>query len=186
MKKKTIKKALPTQSLDKDTPKFRNKIGKFFLKIKDHLQFVSTGCSLLDMILGGGFPIGKVVNIVGDSHCGKTLIAIEACVNFLRKYADGVAYYHEGESAFDEAYAQALGLDLSRTILVDNPSGTKNTLEDLDFQLAKIIKEKQKLRKSKSKEDRLRADAPVTYVVDSYDSFGLNHKSDVTDYTPAK
>ena len=28
--------------------------------------FFSTGCMVLDLAIGGGFPLGRVVNIVGD------------------------------------------------------------------------------------------------------------------------
>lgn len=39
----------------------------------------STGCVLLDSALGGGWPYGRMVNVVGDKSTGKTLLAIEAC-----------------------------------------------------------------------------------------------------------
>ena len=43
--------------------------------------FAPTGCDLLDLAVGGGvgygFPLGKIINIVGDKSSGKTFLAIE-------------------------------------------------------------------------------------------------------------
>ena len=50
----------------------------------------STGCDILDLVVGGGvgmgYPGGKVINIVGDSSSGKTLLAWELLANASRKY----------------------------------------------------------------------------------------------------
>ena len=43
------------------------------------LDFIPTGCTLLDCVLGGGWPLGRISNVVGDKAVGKTLLAIEAC-----------------------------------------------------------------------------------------------------------
>lgn len=77
---------------------------------KEGLEFVSSGCALLDAALGGGWVLGRVANIVGDKSAGKTLLAIEACANFHKQYPSGKIRYNEAEAAFDEAYAEALGM----------------------------------------------------------------------------
>ena len=55
----------------------------------------SSGSDLLDLALGGGFPWGKVVNIVGDKSTGKTLLAIEECANFAFNYPKAKIFYNE-------------------------------------------------------------------------------------------
>lgn len=80
---------------------------------KDGLEFVSSGSAVLDAALGGGWCLGRVANIVGDRSAGKTLLAIEACANFHRQYPDGYIRYNEAEAAFDEAYAEALGMPIA-------------------------------------------------------------------------
>ena len=77
---------------------------------KEGLEFVSSGCAGIDAMLGGGWVLGRVANIVGDKSAGKTLLAIEACANFHRQYPDGKIRYNEAEAAFDEDYAAALGM----------------------------------------------------------------------------
>lgn len=86
----------------------------YFANVSDKsgLKFVSSGCATLDAALGGGWCLGRVANIVGDRSAGKTLLAIEACANFHRQYPDGYIRYNEVEAAFDEAYAEALGMPI--------------------------------------------------------------------------
>lgn len=71
----------------------------------------SSGCGVLDCVLGGGWAEGRIANIIGDSSTGKTLLAIEACANFLREER-GRVFYAEAEAAFDPGYAAKLGLSV--------------------------------------------------------------------------
>lgn len=78
------------------------------------LKFVTTGCTLLDLAIGGGYPIGRITNIVGDKSTGKTLMAIEATANFDKLFPTGKIWYREAESAFDASYAEGLGAPIKR------------------------------------------------------------------------
>lgn len=118
------------------------------------LPFVSSGCCLLDCALGGGWVLGRVVNIVGDKSTGKTLQAIETGVNFAHAYPSGVIRYAEAEAAFDDAYAQALGWPSDR---VTRPvDGELTTVEDLFADIESTI-------------DQL-AGNPCLYIIDSLDA----------------
>ena len=51
----------------------------------------STGCKLLDMVVGGakgvyGFPSGRFINIVGDKSAGKTFLSNEIIASAYHKY----------------------------------------------------------------------------------------------------
>ncbi len=63
-----------------------------------------------DLVLGGGWGVGRVVNVVGDRSSGKTLLAIEACANYSIVGNAEDHRYAEAESAFDHAYAQTIGM----------------------------------------------------------------------------
>src|SRR4029077_14447496 len=76
--------------------------GNYFVDLKTKIDFIDSGSALLNCVLGGGWPLTRIVNIVGDESTGKTLLVIEACANFHRQYAEGNIYYREAESAFDE------------------------------------------------------------------------------------
>src|SRR5487761_2481019 len=117
-----------------------------------NLKFVSTGCALLDEVLGGGYVLGRVVNLVGDKSTGKTLLAIEASANFLKRYPKGIVRYAEAEAAFDNDYAAALGLPVERVEFAD----TIFTVEDFFEALEKML-------------DALK-DNPCLYILDSLDA----------------
>lgn len=127
-------------------------IGNYFVKEKK-LEFIHSGCKILDCVLGGGWPLGRIINIVGDKSSGKTLAAIEAFANFNRKYPDGKMYYHEAEAAFDLDYAEALGMPINQVEFIDN-----DTVEGLFNTLIRVI------------EDGKKNNVPVLYVVDSLDA----------------
>ncbi len=99
------------------------------------LEFVSTGCSILDSVLGGGYVLGRIANIVGDKSTGKTLLAIEASANFALAYPDGIIRYAEAEAAFDERYAAALGMPVDRVQFAKNILTVEDVFEDIECHL---------------------------------------------------
>lgn len=127
-------------------------VGNYFLRDKE-LKFISSGCQILDCVLGGGYPLGRIVNIVGDKAVGKTLLAIEAFANFSMCYPDGKMYYHETEAAFDTDYAEALGMPVEQ---IQFPEG--DTIEDF-FEILSDVVEKHK-----------ETEVPGVYVLDSLDA----------------
>jgi recombination protein RecA len=127
----------------------------YFAKVdKEGVDFISSGCVGLDAALGGGWPSGRVVNIVGDRSAGKTLLAIEACANFHRKFPVCHIRYAEAEAAFDVLYAEALGMPVDA---VEYDSGRPlRTIEDWQKDLTEVLKA------NKGK--------PILYVLDSLDA----------------
>lgn len=106
--------------------------GLYFSSEKKNYQFISSGCTVLDCVLGGGWPLGRIVNIVGDRSTGKTLLAMEAIANFFLKYDNGWARYVEAESAFDSDYASALGIPMDRVDCVNTLDTVEAVFEDLN------------------------------------------------------
>ena len=90
----------------------------YFLDPK--VETFSSGCAILDMALGGGWAERRMINIVGDKSTGKTLLAIEACTQFLLKYPHGDIVYCEVEAAFDKGYAAALGMPVDRVRFISD------------------------------------------------------------------
>lgn len=108
-----------------------------------------SGCTLLDCILGGGWALGRIGNIVGDKSTGKTLLAIEACANFLRTFPDGRAIFIDGEAAFDIPYARSLGMPVEH---VDFPEGVE-TVEDW-YEIVDKVLEEQEAKEAKRKKGK--------------------------------
>lgn len=124
-------------------------------------KFFSSGCALLDCVLGGGWALRRMINVVGDKSTGKTLLAIEACANFTRAFPQGRVTYDEVESAFDVDYAQTLGFPVSNLDLVDD----LRTVEAWWAQIDSIIKEQMKLDEAERKQQ------PRLVIIDSMDAF---------------
>jgi len=123
------------------------------------IQFIPTGCVVFDCVLGGGWPLGRMSNLVGDKSTGKTLCAIEAAANFAHRYPDGYIFYREAEAAFDEDYAASLGLPIDRVDFGEEGLGTpwdtiEDIYEDLNAKCDQCIKEK----------------VPGLYIIDSLDA----------------
>lgn len=73
--------------------------------------YVPSGATMLDLVLGGGYGLGRIVNIVGDRSAGKSLLAIESIANFVEHLGEAKnAKYVDAESASVDSYVQVLGM----------------------------------------------------------------------------
>jgi recombination protein RecA len=129
------------------------KVGNYFVRPKPSIELVNSGCTLLDLAIGGGYPLGRIVNIIGDKAVGKSLLAIEACTNFAANYPNGKVFYNEVESAFDPGYAEALGLPLDRVDFIEGCFAVEDVFADLEEKLESLDK-----------------DTPAIYILDSLDA----------------
>lgn len=145
------------RSRSRRVPAARPRRGHYFPPPK--IRFVPSGCTTLDCVLGGGWPLGRIANIVGDKAVGKTLLAIEACANFAHAWPRGHIWYREVESAFDPIYAEQLGLPTGQVDF--GPDGVDTaweTVEDIYEDLHECLAAAEK------------SGQPGLYVVDSLDA----------------
>lgn len=80
---------------------------------------VSSGSLGLDLALGGGVPLGRIVEIFGMESSGKSTIALQICAE-AQRLGHRVAYL-DFENALDTRYMKALGCDLDNMI-ISNPN----------------------------------------------------------------
>ena len=124
--------------------------GLYFSSPKKNYQFISTGCTVLDCVLGGGWALGHIANIVGDKSTGKTLLAMEAIANFFLAYDNGWVRYVQAEgAAFDEDYANALGIPMDRVEIKNEIDTVEAVFDDLSS---------------------LHSKTPGLYIIDSLDA----------------
>jgi len=140
--------------MPKQKPVLNAAPNNYFVGEKKGLRFVSTGCTLLDCTLGGGFVLGRVANIVGDKSTSKTALACEAVTNFLLRYPGGTAAYRETEAAFDRDYAAAMGMPVKKVDWGQPLITVEGFARDFDGFLDQQIEAKQ----------------PGIYVLDSLDA----------------
>ena len=118
--------------------------GEFGGESKDAVQYLgssdtislvrwSSGCPALDDALGGGWPRGRFIELYGPESGGKTTIALHAIAEFQKKWPDDDVAFIDTEFAFDEEYAQALGVNTDILIVhqPDNAEQALNVLKQL-------------------------------------------------------
>lgn len=76
------------------------------------VETISTGSVVLDNLAGGGFPVGRIIEIFGPEASGKTSIALNAIAYVQRK--GGNALFIDAEQALDPNYAKVLGVDTDK------------------------------------------------------------------------
>ncbi len=94
------------------------------------IDVIQTGSITLDLALGiNGFPKGRVVEIYGPESSGKTTLAIHAIAECQKN--GGIAAFIDAEHAFDQFYAQKLGVDVGN-LLISQPDNGEQALEIAD------------------------------------------------------
>lgn len=84
-----------------------------------HVDTIPTGIICLDKALGGGIPLGRMIELVGDSGAGKTTIILSAMVQAQKKFPDRTVVYIDAEHALDVPWAVKLGINLNKFDHVD-------------------------------------------------------------------
>lgn len=127
------------------------------VKEKKKQPLYSSGCTLLDLAVGGskgvlGFQGGKWVNLVGDASSGKSLLCMETIVANKYKYKDDfVVTYDDTENGFTFDVEARHGFKIS-------PEGFENSesVEEMSYQFTRFL-------------ENMKAGQKGIYVVDSLD-----------------
>jgi len=144
---------------------------------KQFTSFVSTGSWILNMALTNdvnlGYPVGRVINSVGDYSTGKTLMACEAVNAVWYEWHNKMGkkvkiYYDEPESAFDMDLAMNFNMPLDKIV------GLRERLPDWkkkkdDFQHSKLVEDFYTNIMNITKKESDKYDL-ILYVLDSLDS----------------
>ena len=149
---------------------------------KRSIEFVGSGSWMLNLALTNNidvaYPVGRVVNPVGDYSTGKTLLACETVndvwYNFHLKQGKKVEiYYDEPEDAFDMDLARKFNMPLEHIIGLRERLPNWKSKKD-DFKRSKLVEDlytnlmnittKEQKKAPKDKNDI------ILYVLDSLDS----------------
>jgi recombination protein RecA len=96
----------------------------------EEVEVIPSGSVTLDLALGvNGYPKGRIVEIYGPESSGKTTLAIHAIAEVQKQ--GGIAAIIDAEHAFDQFYAQKLGVDVNN-LLISQPDNGEQALEIAD------------------------------------------------------
>lgn len=91
--------------------------GKFVLfKDMSSIPRINTGSLKLDAALGGGFPVGKIIELYGWQSSGKTTLALLCAKELQTKDPEALIVFIDAEHAFDSDYAEMLGLNMDPSV----------------------------------------------------------------------
>jgi recombination protein RecA len=93
---------------------------------------IPCGIKALDDAVGGGFPLGRMVEFFGLESSGKSLIAQLIMANAQKK--GGECVYVDAEGSFDPTFAKMLGVDTDKVAIVQTGIG-----EDIVDTIAKLL-----------------------------------------------
>ena len=94
------------------------------------IDAIPSGSVALDIALGvGGYPHGRIVEIYGPESSGKTTLAIHAIAEVQKQ--GGIAAFIDAEHAFDQFYAESLGVD-TENLFISQPDNGEQGLEITD------------------------------------------------------
>lgn len=96
---------------------------------------VPTLSAKLNEALGGGFPLGRMVELYGPEHSGKTLISLLTIKEAQTMGLDCI--YLDVENSFDPAWAKQLGVDTEKIIVTQ-----MGIAEDIVDTIAKLLEAK--------------------------------------------
>lgn len=113
-------------------------------------QFIPTGALPLDIIMGGGVPVGRITEIYGDNSTGKTLVGLHICAETQRM--GGIAAYLDTEVSASDDVMDMVGIKRDELIYK-----TPETVEEVWELIVDLIDAKQQAA----------ADVPMTIIWDS-------------------
>lgn len=135
-------------------------------RVVDPLDIVPTGSATFNLECSGrvegAFSIGKMVNLIGDSHAGKTLFALTILAECARddRFVNYRFIYDDVETANEFDLPYLFGESVADRIeepgenIDENGLKRSETIEDFNDNLARVFKDER----------------PAIYILDSFDA----------------
>ena len=109
----------------------------------DVTLWIPTGVVLLDFMMGGGFPAGRISEVFSNHTSeGKTTTALHAAAQTQRR--NGAVWWGEAEVALGKRRGVDIGVDWSKVLMPAGESeeteGIVDTVEDLFLELREVLR----------------------------------------------
>lgn len=100
-------------------------------------EFISSGSVVLDANLGGGIACrGRLVELFSFESGGKTTLALQSCVEAIKKYPDKTVLFFDQEGHADIEYMNSLGLEIGPNFQIFQPDSAEE-VEDITTRFIK-------------------------------------------------
>jgi recombination protein RecA len=96
-----------------------------------NVETVTTGLPSLDVILGGGMPKGRILELFGPESSGKTTLALHMLSKAQKNEPDKKVAFLDIENSFDPTYAEKLGVDMDN-LLISQPNSGEQALDIME------------------------------------------------------
>lgn len=95
-------------------------------------SYVSTGCLALDVVMGGGIPVGRMTEMFGEPSSGKSLIAAQIAA--IAQEQGSIVAYADTETAVSKAMMSKLGVNIDELIYA-SPDEVEEVFQFFDYAL---------------------------------------------------
>ncbi len=99
------------------------------------IEKISSGSLSLDSALGGGFPVGRIIELYGGNSSGKSSLCLQA-ISEIQKTGGKVAYI-DTEHAMDLTYAEKLGVNTKELYFSQPDKGAETVFTVIERALVK-------------------------------------------------
>lgn len=125
LKKNSDPKAAKMAKLAEACAKLQAKFGKENVnylgnKKAEKTPRIPSGSMAIDRVTGGGYPLGRIIEISGGPSAGKTTACYHAIAEAQKMYPDDFCGFIDSEYSADWSYAESLGVD-TESVMISQP-----------------------------------------------------------------
>lgn len=88
------------------------------------MERLPSQCLAIDAVTGGGYPLGRMIEIFGAASSGKSTACLHAIAEAQRAFPDKFCALVDSEYSFDPVYAAQCGVNVSELLVAQPDSGT--------------------------------------------------------------
>lgn len=88
---------------------------------ESEVQYFTTGVKLLDIVLGKGYPLGRIIELFGSEGSGKSYLSLLAIAAFQKAGKKAVLF--DVENSFDPVWASKVGVDVKNLLVLQADYG---------------------------------------------------------------